>query len=583
MKKNFKQLYFLLLSLIGVGLLAISCKPIPPKVDDIPDSQWDTTVQQVLQYCDTVKANTAGASNGPEVYEQSAAVMFKADKIAAYKNNRMIKISVALATDSENQATDYSNLRVWVRQDLNGRNLAEATYNGTITLGEWHDVTLSPYLRLNEPFTDLYVGYTITSNGSPILGDGSRDPNANASYIYDNDMKKWIKYPTIGNLLISCTVAGPNMPQYDVELQGVRTARFTKPGAKFDVAAKIYNRTEKVVTSFDFTVKAGETEIYNTIIDLPNPIGKDDSYPFFVKDLSIEKGGIYDVQYIVSAVNGQNDDNMMDNVIVVKTDVSESMKDKVVFLENFTTQQCNNCARAHEGVQNSINALGGNEKFAWICQHAGYNTDNFTNAHNDSACTFFGSSSTFAPALNLDRVPLGNVGTYFGVHPQYAFGPTFNLNGHIEEFKNLTDFMAVMQKNMAPVDLNVTYDFNNETRVLTCTVEGTVLSSVLATKNLAVGVITLENGLIGFQNGHAGDYTHNHVVRDCLTSIFGKSVKVNNDGTFTLSVSKQINSKYKPENMDVVVWVADKPENFNFMKHYNDCEVHQAYVAKMIK
>lgn len=588
MKMNLKQAAFFFVSVLTFGLTAISCKEKPTSLSEIPDAQWDTTKQQVVQYCDTTMANTAGVSTGPELYEQSAAIMLPSNMVSAYIDSRIIKISVALANDKDNPAKEFRNLRVWVRRALESGNIAETTYSGDIELQKWIDVKLDHYLHISEPVSDLYIGYTITSNGSPILGDGSRDPNKNASYVYDEATKKWVKYSEIGNLSISCTFAGNNLPSVDAALTGVQTAKYTKPGAKFDVAAMIENTSNDDITSVNFAVEAGGQEVYNTVIDFANPVAKGEFYSFFAKDVAIPNSGVQDVRYYIAAVNGMTDDNERNNEVIVKTDVSDKFLDKVVLLENFTTQQCTNCARAHKGIEEGIDALGGSSRFAWICQHAGYGKDNYFILMNDSACTFYGSTNIFAPAMNLDRIPLGPVGAHFTSASTYATGPVFDLNGHIETYKNLTDYMKVVQGNMSPVEITETHEYDSETRELTCTVEGTLLTNEIDTKNLAVTVIYTENNIVSFQTGSPGDYTHNHVVRGGLTSVFGKSVSVV-DGKFTLTVSgivpeKVQATKLKPENMDIVIWVANKPaQQFNFFRHYNECFVHQSYVTKMVK
>jgi hypothetical protein len=74
-----------------------------------------------------------------------------------------------------------------------------------------------------------------------------------------------------------------------------------------------------------------------------------------------------------------------------------------------------------------------------------------------------------------------------------------------------------------------------------------------------VVVLLLEDGIKGRQAGVSGTYTHNDVARVALTSVDGEAVDIADDNTvWTKTYKKELNSKWNPENMEVLVYV-EKP------------------------
>ncbi len=114
------------------------------------------------------------------------------------------------------------------------------------------------------------------------------------------------------------------------------------------------------------------------------------------------------------------------------------------------------------------------------------------------------------------------------------------------------------------VELQATAQYDGSTRLLTVNVDGTCLSDTLE-GNLRLGVVLTQDGIIGPQNGTTkGDaYEHNHVLRACLTSIFGDSIgtaaengQFHRDYTYTLPAEIK-GVATVPEDMNIIVFLAD--------------------------
>ena len=114
---------------------------------------------------------------------------------------------------------------------------------------------------------------------------------------------------------------------------------------------------------------------------------------------------------------------------------------------------------------------------------------------------------------------------------------------------------------------------------MSVTVKGDILVELANRSTLALGIAILEDNLEGTQAGIAGKYMHSHVCRDAMTSILGTLVK-GDSNTFECTYSKALNAKFVPENVSIVVWVANKPATVSECDNY---KIYQAYKVKLVK
>jgi hypothetical protein len=575
MNFNLKQILFAV-----VAILFVACDPgnqPPTGKDDKPDSELDTTIQFAMQYCEDTILTALGQDYSSTVYEQSAAIKLTEAQLRGFAFNRVIKMSVGLhGMDDNAVSTEYSNLKFWIREELDGENIWSQDYTGDIKLKEWNEIVMSPYLKLTPNTYDLYFGYTIEANGLIIGCDGSQAPTKAGCYIYDCDSRRWIQHTELGNMCIKCVISGENMPQNDAALVAIETAEYVKPNKAYTLVATVENKAMSPLNSFDFVVKSGKDEYHVENIVLASALERGEKYTFFVNDVRLSKAGTIDVEYAVENVNGvETDDNVSDNVIVVKTVVADNLVDRVVLLENTTGDMCSNCPAGHNYIDAAMKEVG-EDKFIWMAHHAGYNAGKYTSNQSDSiASLFYATTMTYAPGLMIDRTNLLAVGV---TTSQPTGGPIFSVN-EVASRGVLDDYFRLMQSDMAPIALDVQHTFDAATRNLSVTVKGDILAEIADREHLAVGIALLEDNLEGTQAGVAGKYYHNHVCRDALTSILGTLVG-GSGNSFEFTTSKVLNSKYVPENVSIVVWVANKPTN---KSNYDDYKVYQSYKFKLVK
>lgn len=545
------------------------------RIDNATDAQLDTTTQVVVGYCSTDLTNYFPVGQDQtegKIYEQSAAIHLTSDVLAGYDANRIIKVAVALSKDTKN----YSKLRFWVRESLDGENIWEYSYTGKVELGVWMEVLVSPYFKIQKD-KEYYLGYTIDADLLPIAGDKNPSPNPEATYIYDCATEEWIQYSDMGNLRLYAVVSGDWMPKADLQLNAISAPSFVKPNSAYCVGVTVENKAVKEgISSFDLLVSADGKELARKNVSLSKPLSVNRKASVVIKDIVLTNGGVMDIDYSIVNVNDKSDSNKDAKSIKVRTDVSDAFVARKVLLENFTAAGCVNCPAGHDAIADVISKLG-EEKFVWACHHSGYNPDQFTLKQGDScAQAFYNSPNSGAPAMMLDRVNLSACGaTLQGP----ATGPVFFPNNHSQNGE-LYSFMELASTNVSPVVLEEEHSFDAGSRKLTVNVSGSVLSDLVNPDGFGIGIMILEDSIYGKQNGVSGAYYFMDVVRGCSTSVFSKSVKVK-DGKFSLSSSIIIDEQKKPENMQVVVWAQNRPVPFHPVKNANDCNVYQTTISDL--
>lgn len=574
--KNCLKIFFAILTIVSMAMFTSCENPGGPGGGDdttIVDTLIvvDTTVQAPMQYCTDEIVSAAGNEYSQTEYSQSAAVKFTANQLALYSGNYVIKMAVGLAAHEEWTPQSVSKFTFWIRKALKGENLWEQEYDvANIKFGEWNELVLDEYMAIDGS-KDLFFGYTIDCGGLPIGGDGSMTPDENATWIYDCGSNKWMKYANCGNFSIKAIVAGSNMPMYNLAINALRTAEFVRPDSKFDAVANISNTVNKDVNSFDFVVYAKDKEQYRETVSLEKPLKKGQSHNIFFKDIQLTEEGLYDVVYTIENINGtEKDDSESDSEVEVSTNVSSEFVDKVVMLEMFSGTMCSNCPTGHKYLHEATDKLGA-DKYVWAIHHAGYNASELTVDGSYNAVAFYGAQMTYAPGSMLDRINLLNVGV---TSSSGATGPVFSVN-EVGSRGVLENYMEVVQKNMSPVALDVDFTLNAETRKLDVTVSGDLLGD-FAAGNLRVGVITIEDNILGNQAGVAGKYMHTHIIRSFLTDAFGDVVSVSG-GKINATFSQELKEKFVLDNMRLAVWVGKNGKTSDI----NSFEIYQAYEVKL--
>ena len=225
--------------------------------------------------------------------------------------------------------------------------------------------------------------------------------------------------------------------------------------------------------------------------------------------------------------------------------LTENMFERKVFLEEFTTENCNNCPAASVKLHNILELPEYEGRLIAVCHHVGFETDWLTLPEEKDYLWLYNAEGKFAPGLMIDRVP-----TFKETSP--VFGMTLLSE---EEICEEIDKRFVLQ---SPVSVKVSASVSDDGKV-SVTVEGEKTAE--AQKDTKVTVYLVENNVPAHrQSGALDGFIHQHVTR-AMNSTWGESISWKNN-KFNYQYTFQLEDTWNRSNMEVVAIVnRDVPSN----------------------
>lgn len=322
---------------------------------------------------------------------------------------------------------------------------------------------------------------------------------------------------------------------------------FVAQGANFNANVTVTNTGAAPLTSFDieYTINGGTATTINvTGINVA-------SFATYTHTISATSStlGTNTISVTVSNPNGETDVDAADNSATTTTTVYDpsTATQRTSVMEHFTTAVCPNCPSGHNRLEAAIQ--GQEDRVVWIAHHVGYYTDNMTIDESNEMLSFFNDGgSTFAPAWMIDR-------NYDNVDDKSEYpGPAFFPGANARQV--LTNALS------APAFVNVSVsdvNYNTDSRTLTVSVSGNFTSDMtFASPRLSVYI--MEDGIQGSQSGANGTYTHNHVLRGCITDVWGDASAItstNAGSTFSKTYTFQVPATWKANKCWVAAFVND--------------------------
>ena len=359
-------------------------------------------------------------------------------------------------------------------------------------------------------------------------------------------------------------------PKNEITLTGLDIPRIVEQGNTFSVKGTIVNKGVAPLTSFDVTysIDGAENVATYTVTGLNIAYGQTTN---FTHDLpvSIATLGGHEIEVIVSNPSGVLDtesDNTMAKVITIYNATTP----RKVFFEQFTTARCPNCPPAHEYLEQFVPNF---ENVIWMSHHAGYYTDLLTIDESEEMCDMFNDGgSTFAPAAMLDRTQYpGNPG------PAMSVGEVTPQS--LQAASEVPAFVTV--------DItNVTFD--SETRELSATVSGTVVSDISGYNDPRVGFYIKEDN-VKINQAQSGsnlgkNYVHNHSIRASVSDVWGDAGIITNtaaEGTFTKTYTYTVPETVKETDLYMIAFVAEYNADVNYRTILNANEVKLTDVVEI--
>jgi hypothetical protein len=486
-------------------------------------------------------------SSGPISYASegnvSAAIWISPEKAKVYAGNKVSSVHAGLASK-----VNVDQMTVWVRESLDGENLAEnsITTTGDIKLAKgWNTVPLTSAYEIAGD-KGFYVGYTIhQKNKTAAISALGGDVEEGAFYLKLGDDASWTTPTDYGVVSIEAIVTGDNLPKNNIQLFSATTCDAMVQGNTLPVSIGIRNLGVNEITSFDVecSVEGIETPYVVTVDGNMEYNTGYNATVYINPDLS---GDIDNVKMNVSIVkvNGEADPDPSDNVQNVTFNVYSEGYDHNVLFEEFTTEKCPNCptgANMLKAVLEYLEALYPERVYA-ACHHAGYYTDWLTTNADSQYCWFFNSTTTYAPSFMVDRVSYGT--DPYGSSPT----PVFLTSAYDLLSKAEGRLLSVAD---AEVKAEATLTADGKINV---TVNGECCRDYYK-NNPRVTVFVIENNITAkSQSGASGTYIHQHVMRD-VNSTWGATVDWN-DNKFTYNCEFTLDSSWNKNELEIVAFIS---------------------------
>lgn len=235
-----------------------------------------------------------------------------------------------------------------------------------------------------------------------------------------------------------------------------------------------------------------------------------------------------------------------------QTGVSENPMPKAVLIEEQTGSSCGNCPDGAAMLTSLKESLG--NRLQVVAYHVGHYAEpygsrpDFRTWQGDSLLSFWGEYGY--PSASIERRYFEKFGR--GI---LAFG-----RGNWEEA------IGMCSADTATVNLYVSATLDATVRELKVNVEGYYFKASDSVNNY-LHVALIQNHLEGPQNQAPADYLHEHVFRDCLTPIWGDTLRQTSRGSrFSRTYTYTVPENYRGveadvRNMEVVIFVSEGCEN----------------------
>ena len=480
----------------------------------------------------------------------SSAILLSADKVKMFAGNELREVSAALVSK-----LNVDSLRVWVRSDLNGVNLAEGAAESVSK--NWNDVAFDTPLAITAETGALYIGYSYHQKSTCKAMSALEQGVPGLSCFVQSGSGEWTDHSANYTTCVEAVFYGDNLPKYDLTLEAISLQKnFVVDEGTFNFTLQVRNNATVTITGFDVLCKIdGIDEAYPVHCDEPIAYGEVKTMAFtaqFPGIQTMDPATRTLTLTLDNLVEGQ-DENMSDNSMTGTFGVTLHSFVRNVLLEEFTTEKCTNCPRVASYIHDALEEPEFAGRLITTEHHAGYYTDNFTTRFDTDWCWFY--DNQYAPALMYDR------------HAQPGeITPVSNPGSKQEMYQMIRERMH----ETAFVSLKITVEPDKENLQLKVRVTGQRAKEDFTINPARITVILYETNLVAFsQAGASGEYIHINVGRR-VNSTWGDVLEWEGDD-YTYECVIPYNQNYVFENLGVIAFIHDYDPNDK-----TKCEVSNA-------
>ena len=485
----------------------------------------------------------------------SGAIYIPASTLNTYGGNQINGVQAGLMSK-----LNVEELKVWLRTDLDGENIAEQTITADddpkIIKG-WNPVKFdTPWDIPSDNGKGLYIGYSYfqkkTSQAMGIL----ENPTPNALFV-KFDEEPWEDCSGKGLLCVEALVSGDNLPKVNLALSSLDIPDvYVIDNGTMIIGGKVQNLATYTVTGFDVSAFVGGEKTGTAHVDCDIPYNS--AYEFSVElPLGITSlgDGTGSLTVSIDNINEGSDEDMSDNTLSADFLIAEHDFKHRIFVEEFTTEQCPNCPRVGTYIHDALEKEEFKDDVIVVCHHSGYYTDWLTSSFDANYLWLFNDGgSTYAPAISVDR----------SLHNDHTSVWCPSSSSEMESaWKKAINRPAF-------VSLNITADIDPEDdNHITVKVNGAKSLDELC-ENPTITVYVVEDYIAARnQAGASNSYTHYHVNR-AVNSVWGDEIQFDGD-EYEYTCEFNLSQLWVRDNLQIVAMIG----NYNSL-NAADCAVMNA-------
>lgn len=491
-----------------------------------------------IGYCDgdVVDASLSQTS------ASAVAIKLNADAFSMYCHSKITGARIGLTSDAP------GGIVVFVRSSLDGRNLYEMK-TGALFKG-WNDISFTT--PVDYPQGDIVVG-TTSSGYVGISGDAW----TNGCWVLNGG--KWTDMSASEgqSLCLQALIDGDSYHTVDAALLSLSSATVSK-GKAFSLSGKLRNNTSQDATTAKIAYRIGDKEATCDVsLDdiLPGEIGS-----FTLPVEAPDTIGNYTLEATLQSINGQDDEFAANNTATTSIKVLGEVVPKKVLIEEFTTQGCSNCPAGQTRIAEGVKGL---DNYVLVAHHYGAGTDIFTASGSSVLQRFYNSSTTFAPAMMIDRTNMTELGVS-------TSGPVLNVLESDQIRKMVNHFAS----STASVSVGIKRDYDEASRQLKIQAGSHVVEGSVITGTPALHVLLIEDGVIAEQSPDLANYQHNHICRRFVTPVNGEPITFVGGAEIEKTYTVTLPADWDASNMHIVAFVS----NYDL----NDCNNCQVYNVEQV-
>lgn len=493
----------------------------------------------------------------------SAAIFIPSTYAATVAGNSVDAIRVALCSK-----LNVEEISVWVRESLDGADLATGSLPIADYAQGWNEVALASPYTISEGCGGFYLGMTYRQSRKSGPISILETPHDNALFVKDGDVA-WTDMSDKGILCLEGLVYGDALPQYNAELVGATVDTFfIISNGSLNGSLDVRNLGVETVRNLKVRMTADGMPDCYADADCEIPYGElHEVGIMFRPEIHEMLADRLDATLTIVEINGVTDEDETDNSCPISFQLIEDAYPRMVLLEEFTTENCPNCPRVAEYIHGIMADPAFAPNVVPVCYHAGYGEDFMTTAFAEEYTWFYNDGGgTYAPATMVDRV------RHEENSPLFCPASEDELKDAIRARLEYPSLVS-----LAPV---ASTDGNGEVRVY---VEGHRISADDIADGVRLTVMLVEDNIESRKQAGAGTgYVHQHVGR-AVNSTWGVPVEWSGDD-YEYSCGFTLDPEWKLDNLKVVAFISDYDSSDPCaceVKNASSCDVVPVSVSEM--